>query len=58
MNTLKKLTSLLIIIFAVAQVSAQGGISAEQLATVKKGYQNTAESRALRNAIVTNDISK
>ncbi len=58
MNTLKKLTSLFIIIFAVAQVLAQGGISAEQLATVKKGYQNTAESRALRNAIVTNDINK
>ena len=37
---------------------AQGGISDQMLNQIRKGYQDTPQERALRNAISANDINK
>lgn len=59
MRNLKKIVFMAVALSLATFVSAQnGGISPDQLSTIKKGYQNSAENRALRNAIVTNDINK
>lgn len=45
--------------FAQAQtIDKKGGLSQEQLKTLQNSYQHTGENKALRNAIVTNDINK
>ncbi|MBR6064280.1 MAG: C1 family peptidase [Bacteroidales bacterium] len=45
-------------ILGVQAQSANGGITPEMLSKIKSGYQNTPENKALRNAIVANDINK
>lgn len=45
-------------VLGVQAQSANGGITPEMLSKIKSGYQNTPENKALRNAIVANDINK
>lgn len=45
-------------VLGVQAQSANGGITQEMLANIKLSYQNTPENKALRNAIVANDINK
>jgi len=44
-------------VLGVQAQSANGGITPEMLSKIKSGYQNTPENKALRNAIVANDIN-
>ncbi len=47
------------ILFAQAQTATKnGGITEGQLQTIKASYKATASDKALRNAVVTNDINK
>ena len=57
---MKKLFLLIISAFCMVGMYAQnnGGITPEMLTKIKAGYQNTPENKALRNAIVANDINK
>ncbi|MBP5664144.1 MAG: C1 family peptidase [Bacteroidales bacterium] len=57
---MKKLFLLIISAFCIVGMYAQnnGGITSEMLTKIKAGYQNTPENKALRNAIVANDINK
>ena len=57
---MKKLLFLIISVFCVLGMYAQknGGITPEMLTKIKAGYQSTPENKALRNAIVANDINK
>ena len=57
---MKKLFLLIISAFCIVGMYAQndGGITPEMLTKIKAGYQNTPENKALRNAIVANDINK
>jgi len=45
-------------VLGVQAQSANGGITPEMLSKIKSSYQNTPENKALRNAIVANDINK
>ena len=45
-------------VLGVQAQSANGGITLEMLSKIKSSYQNTPENKALRNAIVANDINK
>lgn len=45
-------------VLGVQAQSANGGITPEMLSKIKSGYQNTPENKALRNAIIANDINK
>ena len=48
-----------IMLFANAQaIHPEGGLSAEQIATLQKSYRGDGTNKALRNAVVTNDINK
>ena len=57
---MKKLFLLIISAFCMVGMYAQnnGGITPEMLTKIKAGYQSTPENKALRNAIVANDINK
>ena len=57
---MKKLFLLIISAFCMVGMYAQnnGGITPEMLNKIKAGYQSTPENKALRNAIVANDINK
>lgn len=57
---MKKLFFLIISTLCIIGLQAQnkGGITSEMLAKIKAGYQNTPENKALRNAILANDINK
>ena len=57
---MKKLLFLIISVFCVHGMYAQknGGITPEMLTKIKAGYQSTPENKALRNAIIANDINK
>lgn len=57
---MKKLFLLIISAFCIVGMYAQndGGITPEMLTKIKAGYQNTPENKALRNAIIANDINK
>ena len=57
---MKKLFLFIISAFCIVGMYAQndGGITPEMLTKIKAGYQNTPENKALRNAIVANDINK
>ena len=57
---MKKLFFLLISAFCMIGMYAQnnGGITPEMLTKIKASYQNTPENKALRNAIIANDINK
>lgn len=57
---MKKLFLFIISAFCMVGMYAQndGGITPEMLTKIKAGYQNTPENKALRNAIVANDINK
>ena len=57
---MKKLFLLVISALCVMGLQAQnnGGITPEMLTKIKAGYQNTPENKALRNAIISNDINK
>ena len=45
-------------VLGVQAQSANGGITPEMLSKIKSSYQNTPENKALRNAIIANDINK
>lgn len=57
---MKKLFLIPILALAVVGLYAQnnGGISSEMLGKIKQGYVDNAANKALRNAIVANDINK
>jgi bleomycin hydrolase len=57
---MKKLFLLIISAFCIVGMYAQndGGITPEMLTKIKAGYQSTPENKALRNAIIANDINK
>ena len=57
---MKKLFLLIVSAFCMVGMYAQndGGITPEMLTKIKAGYQNTPENKALRNAIIANDINK
>jgi len=57
---MKKLFLLIISAFCIVGMFAQngGGITPEMLTKIKAGYQSTPENKALRNAIIANDINK
>lgn len=55
---MKKIFLFFVSTLCVMGLFAQGGITPEMLTKIKTGYQNTAENKALRNAIIANDINK
>lgn len=55
---MKKILTLSSALFLTLTMFAQGGISNQMLSEIKKGYSDTPQERALRNAISANDINK
>lgn len=55
---MKRLVIILGAITLSISLFAQGGISENMLQEIKKGYRNTPEEKALKNAISANDINK
>ena len=54
---IKRLFTFCAALSVAASAVAQGGISEEMMAQIRKGWQGTPEELALRNAISANDIN-